>query len=297
MMDKAVSGFLNSLASSNRAKSTIVAYRNDLNRFRDYLGYKHPSLMDNIDGIKPIHIVDYRDEIRVINRYSPATIDRKMSSLREFFNFVETVGLVSTNPVAKIKHKKHESAKLPTYLPWEDICLMIDMAAMDRNANWIRNATLLCVYAYTGCRRSEAISLSWRDVDLVSKTLVIRRYKTKNADVLPMHSALHYWLTELYTISDTHPDRPVFTSSEGNQISVTAVTQMIRKYARYSNLSSEIKVTPHIFRHSFITNAIKSDISIEEIQLYTGHRDLSSLLPYIHLNVNDKMRMIEKMPA
>lgn len=296
-MTKAITGYLNNLVSGNKAKSTIVAYNNDLMRFYKFLYDKYPSMLNNLENIKPIHLIDYRDCMRIIDGYSPHTIDRKMSSLREFFEYMEMVDLISHNPALKIKHKKHESTKLPTYLPWEDISLMIDMAAMDRNANWIRNAALLCVYAYTGCRRSEAINLDWGDVDLVNKTLKIRRDKSRNADVLPMHQCLQQWLKALYEISDTHPNQPVFVSSEGNRISVTAVKQMVTKYARYSNLPSNIKVTPHIYRHSFVTNALQAGMSIPEIQLYTGHRDMSSLMPYIHLTTQDKMRMIENMPV
>ena len=74
--------------------------------------------------------------------------------------------------------------------------------------------------------------------------------------------------------------KPLFTSIHGNRITKELCNQTVKKYAARAGIAK--RVYPHIFRHSGITIMDKHGVSIKVIQAQSGHRDIKTLMNYIH---------------
>lgn len=288
-------GFLNDLICCNKAASTARAYESDLLTFREFATAKYPYLLDDLTKLRSNHFVQYRSFLHT--RFKKRTVDRKVYSFKAFSHYLKIDGYFDENPIQNVHHTKYQLGIIYNYLEWDQVLLIIDMASMCNSVNLHRDVAFLSVLAYTGCRRGEALNLKWSDIDFYKQTLAIYRPKTRNSDILPMHPFLAERLKELYTECRGKTNGYIFMSSKGKQLSVTGVKMMIDKYVRYSGIESEHKISCHTFRHSFITHLVVSGVTIPEIQQFSGHRELSSLMPYLHINVDGKKRVIDQLPG
>lgn len=293
----AVNGFINDLDCSNKAESTIKAYRSDLQQFKVFLNLRYQALLDNLAGLKTCHVIQYKEYLLREKGFARRTVDRKYFAFRKFCKYLKMAGFLETNPVLEVNHTKYVPGTEPNGLIWDEVYLIIDMAVLFGKANTMRDVAILSVLAYTGCRRSDALLLQWKDINFREGTISIYRKKTKSYDYLPMHPKLMDALKQYYAEHRFQPKGPLFLSKKGKRLSVTAMKKVLEKYVKYSGIQKDFSITPHTFRHSFITNNVKAGVSLPEIQAYTGHSDLESLKAYVHFSIEDKKNLISKIPA
>src|SRR6266571_4066825 len=104
--EKGLALFLDSLAGKNRSTATVRAYHTDIQQFLSYLHATNVSIQSPSD-VEKVDIVEYlsslaRKELTGIARA------RKMSALREYFRFLEGVGLIAKSPTTGIETPKRE---------------------------------------------------------------------------------------------------------------------------------------------------------------------------------------------
>ncbi len=293
----AVNGFINDLDCNHCSESTIKAYRSDLVLLNEFLDTRYKNLLNNLSAMKTSHVLQYRDFLFHQKGFKRKTADRKFFCFRKFCEYLELAGFIEKNPALEVKHKKYKDTKAPNYLEWEEIYQIIDVVALFETENTARDVAMLSVLAYLGCRRSEVLDLDWKDVDFQKKEIAIYRRKTKTYDYLPMHPNLENAMRRYYAENRFNPKGPLFLSELGNRLSVTAFKQMFDRAVLYSGIEKQFTITPHTFRHSFISNMIREGASIAEIQEYTGHSDLGSLQVYFHMDTQHKRNILSKIPA
>jgi integrase/recombinase XerD len=225
-------------------------------------------------------------------RFSPTTIDRKVVSITKYFTCLADNGYLERNPMSKFRHKRQpKDSKVPEFIFFHEMRQIIAAAKRYGDINAKRDAALLATYAFTGCRREEAVNLDWKQINFTNKALLLMRSKTSNFDTLPMHKELYNYLLEYYMerkdCLQRYPDphSPVFYGDKGNRISLKTVNRLFLKYAKLAGIEREFSITPHVFRNSFCTHLAIQGYSLAEIAFYTGHKDLNSLRKYIKLTV------------
>lgn len=295
--DIALNGFINDLDSDHCSQSTKKAYRSDMELFGEFLGLRYNSLLNNLMAMKTSHVIQYKDFLFHQKGFEKRTADRKFFSFRAFCKYLKLAGFIEMNPALEVKHRKYKNKKAPNYLEWEEIFLIIDMAVMYEKENAARNVAILSILAYIGCRRSEVLYLDWKDINFDKETITIYREKTDTYDYLPMHPNLLKALKRYYAENRFKPQGPLFLSERGNRLSVTAFKQMFDRVVAYSGIKKDFEITPHTFRHAFISNMIREGASIAEVQQYTGHSDLGSLQVYVHMDTKHKKSLLSKIPA
>lgn len=204
-------------------------------------------------------------------------------------------GYIDSNPGIRLIQNKIKKQELPKYLDYKDINKII-AAAKENGSNSTRDVALLYCLAYCGSRRSEILKLNWSDVCFADSTITIYRDKNLTVDVLPMHEKLRSVMEELFKNTEPCPSDPVFISKKHKRLSYTAFNEMFRKCVKLSGVEKQFIITSHVFRHSFVTELIKNGVSLKEIQMFTGHKDTNSLMGYIHICTEHKMRVIETLP-
>lgn len=270
--------------------STAKAYATDVEGFLKFL--EEERKVTSLDKISTILITIYRNSL-MEKGFSPMTIDRKVISISKFFAFLADNGCLETNPMSRFRHKRQpKDSKVPEYLPFHEIRQIIAAAKRYGDINAKRDSSLLATYAFTGCRREEAVNLDWQQIDFTNKALLLMRSKTSNFDTLPVHKDLYNHLLEYYTERREclqrypNPQTPVFYGDKGDRISLKTVNRLFLKYAKLAGIEREFSITPHVFRNSFCTHLAAQGFSLSEIAYLTGHKDLNTLRRYIKLTVN-----------
>lgn len=177
---------------------------------------------------------------------------------------------------------------LPNYLKMDEIKRIINIALESTDKNKYRDALILIVLASYGCRRNELLSIRWNDIDWYNNSITITREKNETADVLPLPNKVKVALKQ-YMVTLVNPKGYVFQSRQSSHLSPSAFTNVVNKYINISGFGKEknFKITPHTFRHSFITACVRNNFPNAKIKRYTGHKDDNSLEPYTHLVYED----------
>jgi integrase/recombinase XerC len=221
--------------------------------------------------------------------YSPATMARKIATLRSFYKWALKRSLIENNPMTLIRTPR-QSKRLPRAITVEQIERLLS-APDDTDVLGARDRAMLETLYSTGIRVSELVDLNIEDLDEQGEALRVRG-KGKKERMVPLGShALaaisHYKRTLLaddrYRESwgHTSDDRPLFVNKHGGRLSSRSVRRKLDKYLRAVGLDPSI--SPHTLRHSFATHLLDNGADLRSVQELLGHQSLSTTQTYTHL--------------
>lgn len=290
--------FKNHLYREGKSMSTQTAYMKDIKHFNTFLKERLNNKIRYMNKVTLTEIMAYKDfllEQVESGKYKRTTIDRMYNAFKSYRKFLEEeYGIENIVKSDKFGNRKHKTAgdagDLPKYLSYEECLEIVEHIDSSQTKNKYRDKVIFLVLITLGARRSEVLNLKWSDVDLYNNTITIRRFKTKNADELPMSSELK---TSLLKYLETHQKfgTHVFRTRESQSMSVSAFSTVVKKWGDTSGMKNRkgFEITPHIFRHSFITRCVKNNIEAEKIIRYTGHSSKDSIEIYTHLSTVNLM--------
>jgi site-specific recombinase XerD len=205
--------FLTYLAvERNSAKLTVEAYRSDGRVFRGFLD--EAGVACEVEAVTKLVLRQYVVWLRE-RGLQPATVARRVHSLRSFWNYLWDCEYTDTNPFRKLTLPK-QSRKLPTYLS-EDECRQPVGAAASQASPFLacRDGALLTFLLFTGARRGEVLDLTWRDVDLGQGTVRFVGAKGDKTRVLPLATETVAGLCEWRELRPACEHEHVFTTQWG----------------------------------------------------------------------------------
>lgn len=147
----------------------------------------------------------------------------------------------------------------------------------------------------TGIRRAELLTIKAPDIDFFNSTIRIFG-KGKKERILPLHSTLVDLLKDYL-----HLKQKVFEKKETEHLIVNDRGEAATEYLVYrtvtfylSQISTQMKVSPHVLRHSFATSLLNRGASINDIKELLGHASLAATQIYAHSSV-EKLKSIYKL--
>lgn len=262
---------------------TLKAYRIDLRQFREQL---------SVSCVSQISIEMLEAFIGTLHRtFKPKTAKRKIASLKAFFHYLEYKDLIEANPFNKIHTRFREPITLPKVIPLHTIETFLatmyaqrERAADDgQKKKILRDIAVIEVLFSTGMRISELCSLRPGDVDLQDGVILIsgkgakeRKIQIGSRDVLLV--LRDYEQKFRFEIGNC---QFFFVNRGGKRLSEQSVREMINKYC--SMAAIQMHITPHMFRHSFATFLLESDVDIRYIQEMLGHSSINVTEIYTHV--------------
>lgn len=174
--------------------------------------------------------------------------------------------------------------KQPEILTKEEIIFFIDTLPHLKTK-------AICALMYgSGLRVTEARSLKYEDISRSSKTIYIRKSKSRCArySILPdttLEILTKYWRTYNRPKDWLFPNR-----SQLHPIDTAAIDYQIKLHAKRLNWKKNI--TPHMFRHSFATHLFDDGVDLLIIQKLMGHKSIQSTKIYIHLSEITKLNIL-----
>ncbi len=272
-----ITSFLNYLSLEKKySKHTVTAYQNDLNTFQLFcnLEYGHES-------IATVNYAQIRNWIvsLVNSKISNRTINRKVSSLKSFYKFLQKTKQIEASPLVK-----HQALKVlkQVQVPFseKEIFNVLD-ALDDGDFESVRNKLMVELFYSTGMRRNELINIKITDIDYVNETVKVlgKRNKERFIPLLKTvkESLLKYGvMREEVAISSPY----LFLTKNGKKIYDTLVYRVINNY--FSAVSSKVKKSPHVIRHSFATHLLNEGADLNAVKELLGHSSLASTQIYTH---------------
>jgi integrase/recombinase XerC len=259
------------------SRHTITAYKTDLIAFKDFC-----EVVYDQDSLVSVNYVQVRSwVVSLIDAgISNNTVNRKVSSLKSFYKFLQKTGLIEINPLAK-----HKALKVPKKVQVPFTSKEINQVILNINKNKdfdsIRNKLLVELLYSTGIRRAELINIKERDVNKANCTIKVLGKRNKERFV-PILASVLDTLNEYLILRNKNQFDSEFLliTSKGNKIYETLVYRIINSY--FSQVSSKVKKSPHILRHSFATHLLNEGADLNSVKELLGHSSLASTQVYTH---------------
>jgi integrase/recombinase XerC len=222
-------------------------------------------------------------------QYSPATMARKIATLRSFYKWAERHDLADRNPMTLIRTPR-QSKRLPKAVTVEQIERLL-ASPDDTEPLGARDRAMLETLYSTGIRVSELVDLNVDDFDEGGEALRVRG-KGKKERIVPLGAhamaAIKHYIDTIgadkryaQVWADEDGDRVLFMNKHGGRISSRSVRRKLDKYLRQVGLDPSI--SPHTLRHSFATHLLENGADLRSVQELLGHQSLSTTQVYTHL--------------
>ncbi len=284
-LSQAIDEFLESRrVDRGAADRTVEAYRRDLIEFARWL---------KADGVAAVRSVDLDEFLSHLhkNGRKPASVARKVSSLRQFFKFCCLERGLRANP-AEALQSPAPAKRIPKHLTHEQVTLLLE--TVDRGLPYpgfkkpellrARDAAMVYLIYATGLRVSELVGLRTQDVDreLGYVRVMGKGEKERIAPFAPLAgqklTAYLAFRPSLNPKSDH-----VFLNHRGEEgLSRQAFWRILRDLTLAAGIGEP--VSPHWLRHSFATHLLQSGMNLRSLQLLLGHSDLSTTQIYTHVS-------------
>ncbi len=259
------------------SKHTITAYQHDLKSFEGFCVFEFDIL--EIESVDYSHIRSWIVQL-VDDDVSNSSINRKVSSLRSFYKFLQKIELIKINPL--VKHRALKTVK-KVQVPFTENEIGDVIFNLNKESTYIgvRNRLIVELFYSTGIRRIELVELRISTVDVVGASIKVLGKRNKER-ILPLIPSVVETLTDY--ISMRKELKPVsdhlFLTGKGNKIYETLVYRVINNY--FSKVSTKAKKSPHILRHSFATHLLNQGADLNSVKELLGHSSLASTQVYTH---------------
>ena len=265
------------LLKKGSSKSTVSAYLADLDDFESYL----KQLDKPLEKAKEEDFISYSDLLSN-NGKSAATINRRISSIRSFYDYLIKRGAIKKNPCINSKASKIEEKEIK-WLSEEKINKLVESPASDTSGKRDR-AILELMYA-TGIRVSELCGLNVSDINLNIGYISVNTNDNKKARVVPIgrycKAALKEYLEDSRKalLGKKEDKGALFLSYLGERITRQAVWKLLKTYGEKCELGEE--VTPQLIRDTFAVHLIQHGADLKSLQELLGHEDIMATKIYL----------------
>ncbi len=283
--------FLENIARVRRFSShTLLAYSNDLRQFEAYLAAQYDVMhMERADSSM---IRSWLAGLMEADA-SSATVQRKRSTLKSFYKYLLTEGLISADPTEVLNPIKSGS-RLPDFVEERQLAMLWSDRLYSDNWKGRRDILMMSMFYTTGMRLSELIGLRHMDID-PERRLVRVFGKGKKVRLLPI-------LDETFSLYNKYREAIMASASfsETDRIFLTDKSEpcytafVYRKVNHYlGKVTTKAKKSPHVLRHSFATHMLNAGADLNAIKELLGHASLAATQVYTHNSI-EKIKHIYK---
>ncbi|MDG1171562.1 MAG: tyrosine-type recombinase/integrase [Polaribacter sp.] len=255
---------------------TVTAYKNDLRSFKDFLVSEYDQ-----ENFLEVHYPQIRNWIVVLvgENLSNRTINRKISSLKSLYKFLQKTSQIEVNPLSQHKSLKTEK-RVQVPFTAKEINAVICQIEVGNDFISTRDKLIVELFYSTGIRRAELINIKSRDISFSDSTIKVLGKRNKERYVPLLTSVVETLEKYLELKKDFSIGlEELLITKKGNKIYETLVYRIINSY--FSTVSSKEKKSPHILRHSFATHLLNQGANLNSVKELLGHSSLAATQVYV----------------
>lgn len=282
-LEKGLAAFADTLLGKNRSETTVRAYKTDVLQFIAFL-HENNVAVTHICDVTKVDVLEYLAALSKRGLTGVARA-RKLSALREYFRFCESLGLLEKSPTAGIDTPKREKHSRQ-YLRSDEFTKMLSLAGGNP-----RDYAILQVFLQTGIRVSELAGLTLTDVDLHKPAITVRGKGNSEREIAlekrGVQALKNYLAVRPQSLSEI-----IFLNYQGTPISERGIRKLVVKYTKNAGITK--RASCHTFRHTFATYKAEKGVSPFQLQQWLGHANLNTTQIYVHLGKQNAKKIMEQ---
>lgn len=295
--------------NKNLADYTLKAYGLDLAQFAAYFGEEH--IFEEICKHRLRQFHQFLND----KEYAPATIKRKLNCIQSMFRWLERDDAIAINPFNSIKIEIKSPKKLPKNIPSDLITHIIKTAKLSlglkmteqyaiqkiaelitskRSLNKLTTLLAIELMLCSGMRVGELVKLNLYDINIQQQKIKVMGKGSRERFVFipdeELATLLQAYKQQRYIVQPSH--QGFLVNSRGEPASTQFIRKLIKQITHQAGI--ELKITPHMFRHSAACELLESDVDIRFVQRLLGHHSISTTELYTHVQDNTLKEKITK---
>ncbi len=278
--------FLRELEVRGASAATRRSYASDLQQLLEWLAERDLT----VAGLERRQVRAFSAELGR-RGYAPATLARKLSTLRGFARHLTESGVLAADPARSLPGPRRRR-RLPRVLSVSDVDTLV-AATEGTDPLALRDRLILELLYGCGLRSMELVALRLGDVQAAQAQLIVRG-KGGKMRVVPMGdeaaAALRRYLErgrgELEhpqgaANSEPRREAPLLLSKSGRGLLTSDVRRLVVKYSRLAGID---QASPHMLRHAYATHMLERGADLRAIQELLGHASVSTTQVYTHVS-------------
>lgn len=263
------------------SENTVQAYLRDIRHFEEFVMSRG---QEDVKNASNADVVSYLMNLKTAGR-SKSTVNRKLASIRMFFDFLQKGGDVKNNPAGDIKSPKIEKREIE-FISVEEIERLL--ALPDNTNKGIRDRAILELLYATGIRAGELTEMRLSDVNLRMGFVKCDSSRSK-ARIVPMgrlcRKAMEDYILDVrQSMLRGKESEILFVSYLGQPMTRQGLWKITKEYGEKAGL--EISLTPQIIRNSFAVHMLQNGADVKSLQELMGHEDIAATQAYLAVTKN-----------
>ena len=282
--------FLRDLEVRGASAATRRSYASDLQQLLEWLAEREQTVADL-----------GRRQVRAFSAdlgrrgYAPATLARKLSTLRGFTRHLTERGVLAADPARSLPGPRRRR-RLPRVLSLSEVDALVS-ATDGTDPLALRDRVVLELLYGCGLRSMELVALRLGDVQAAQAQLVVRG-KGGKMRIVPLGdeaaAALRRYLergrgelerraaaAERRRGRRPRREAPLLLSRRGRALLTSDIRRLVVKYSRLAGIDP---ASPHMLRHAYATHMLERGADLRAIQELLGHASVSTTQVYTHVS-------------
>ena len=224
--------------------------------------------------------------------YAPATLARKLSTLRGLSRFLTERGVLGADPTRQLPGPRRRR-RLPRVLTLAEVEALLG-AAGGTEPLALRDRAILELLYGCGLRSQEVVALALDDLKLAQAQLIVHG-KGGKMRLVPLGeeaaAAVRRYLErgrgslaagrETYARAPGSDGRPLLLSRSGRALLTSDIRRLVVRYCRRAGLDA---ASPHMLRHAYATHMLERGADLRVIQELLGHASVTTTQVYTHVS-------------
>jgi len=267
----------------NCSSHTEISYFKDLSQFQKFI-------TNEVGEFDPLALSSDLVRLWIVQLMEQgnksSTVNRKLSSVKSFYKFLQRKGAIEVNPALYIKGPKMEQ-KLPSFVKHADMLKVLSPESFTDDFEGCRNHFLIELLYLTGIRCEEVIMIKDSDVNLFLNVLLVHGKRNKDRLIPISEKTNHLFVKYInYRNAEIENRTPyLFVRKNGKMLYPNMVYAIVNKHL--SGVKTLSVKSPHVLRHSFATVMLNNGAEINAVKSLLGHVSLSSTQIYTHVTFKE----------
>jgi integrase/recombinase XerD len=285
------------------SQNTVAAYSDTLRLLIKHLCKKHGKNPEHLDMemLDPDATLDFLDHLERDRNNSPSTRNQRLAAIKSFLHYAareNPESMLQNERIQAIRSKKTDHKPPPSLTVEQVILDSIDTAPLIG----LRDKALIQLLYNTGARVQEIADLRISDLRFEKPATVTLTGKGRKVRTIPLWDETVQHI-QAYLLAREHADIQsdhLFLNNKDQPITRFGIGRRVELHARNAAEKcpslNDLKITPHVFRHTTALHLIETGSDITIVKEWLGHADLKTTSQYIEVSVARKRDALEKLP-
>jgi len=267
--------------------TTLSAYMSDVMEFEKFIAERNKVLEKAGNAEVAAYMMKLSREGR-----SSSTINRKLSSVKSFYQFLRSIGKINTDPCFGIKPPKVERKEVD-YLTEDEIGLLLD--SPDDTPAGIRDRAIFELLYATGIKATELCDARISDINFKIGFINVNSARPRVVPIgKPAREALKTYISQSRNklLGDKEDKGILFLSYLGEGLTRQGIWKIMKQYGDKTGLKD--KLSPQIIRNTFAAHLIMNGADLKSLQELLGHEDILATKIYLNFSKNRIMDVYDR---